>query len=517
MLLSKYIVQKYLQRQLDDWRNLKTLSTMKLEEMLENLAKKKFGLPDNSIKLKTKPRKNQLVGLYIGLLLPQFLYFYDMGIGKTKIALDIISVRHKAGKVKQVLVVVENEANVYNWEEQLEEHSNLSYTLLTGSTEDRRQLLKSESSSVYVITYTGLKYLLCWLQQHPKKKKSSLTLNVSDTIKFAERFDVMVLDEVQNCKNHNSLAYKLCNLLSKYIPVRYGLTGTPMGGDPTDFWSEFYLIDRGATLGNTLGIYRSAFFREQPNPWSGWYDYVFDKKKKKQLMQTIQHRSLCYTDDEVQDLPQLVSINVPVQLEGDAKRHYDIIKGEIKTEETHLLKLKNIFMKMRQAASSFIKTEYGILTFSENQKLEWVISAIQDLPAQDKIVVFYEFIESGRSLSKVLRGKVKYVKLDGSVKDKKSVLAAFTKDSTVRVLLANLESGSVGLNLQVANRVIFYELPVSLITYEQAIKRSHRTGQLKRTYIYYLLAKNTMEPKLLRHLKSGSDLLQAVVRGKETL
>src|SRR5512139_1162386 len=96
------------------------------------------------------------------------------------------------------------------------------------------------------------------------------------------RFGTLVLDESSNVKNHWSKSFGLCRRLSRMIPHRYCLTGTPIDKDPQDFWSQFWLIDHGHSLGETLGLFRSAFFVEKPNYWGG-FEYEFKQTMKREL------------------------------------------------------------------------------------------------------------------------------------------------------------------------------------------------------------------------------------------
>jgi SNF2 family DNA or RNA helicase len=96
-------------------------------------------------------------------------------------------------------------------------------------------------------------------------------------------------------------------------------------------------------------------------------------------------------------------------------------------------------------------------------------------------------------------------------------LHRFQRDAACRFLLLNNQSGALGLNLQVANYVIFYERPVSPIVSQQAEARCLRTGQQRTVFFYDLVAKGTVDEKIARYLEEGKDLFNAIVAGKETL
>lgn len=499
-MISKQTIDAFLGRPLDDWRWIKMRSALAVQRAIDKRAQQR-------VVYKTLPFKCQLVGLYLGLRLPTFLYLYDMGIGKTKIVLEIIRLR----KLK-ALVLCDNLVNAYNWYDQTRLHTGLRCRVLEGNTEQRWKLLRSGEADVWVINYTGLLYMVSELRD------GKMYWDKARVEAIASMFSCLVLDEIQNCKNKKSLTFRICKQLARRIKYRYGLTGTPMGTDPEDLWAEFFLIDNGASLGSTLGLYREAFFTMNRHLWGGWMEWHFDKRKYKLLYGMMQHRSVAYADNEVKELPQLREISVSVPMADDAMEAYRVLKEGMKDEDTRKrLVVKGIFMKLLQLSSACLKSHGTVIEYGNN-KVPWLVDAINAFPHDDKVVVFHYFRYSGgKILAELKKAKIKAVGVSGTVKQQKAKQKAysqFLEDKAVRVFVTNSYKG---LNLQVANRVVFYELPVGLINFRQALKRCHRTGQTKRTYVYYLLSKKSIEEKHLRLLQNGADLLDAIVRGKEKL
>jgi len=90
----------------------------------------------------------------------------------------------------------------------------------------------------------------------------------------------------------------------------------------------------------------------------------------------------------------------------------------------------------------------------------------------------------------------------------------FKTNPNCKVLFANTKSAGIGLNLQYANYVIFYELPMSSIDYKQALKRVHRSGQTKRVYIYSLITKDSVEEKIEKYLREGKNVFKNLIDAK---
>ena len=139
---------------------------------------------------------------------------------------------------------------------------------------------------------------------------------------MVSQFDGLILDEATVIKGRSSvLIVRICRQLSKHAQMVLALSGTPCGKDPQDLWQQMYLVDRGETLGKTLGLYRAAFFSEHEDYW-GHVSYVFKKSMRGKLNRVLAHRSMRYAVEE-SDLPPLVSRVKEVSLPADARVYLD--------------------------------------------------------------------------------------------------------------------------------------------------------------------------------------------------
>jgi SNF2 family DNA or RNA helicase len=97
-------------------------------------------------------------------------------------------------------------------------------------------------------------------------------------------------------------------------------------------------------------------------------------------------------------------------------------------------------------------------------------------------------------------------------KDAKAVLDRFKNDPLCRTLVCNNASGSEGLNLQHANAAIYYEMPLSSITWQQGLKRIHRTGQKETCFYYLLMVKNSVDERIKKSLEDGTDIFESLIK-----
>jgi SNF2 family DNA or RNA helicase len=285
-------------------------------------------------------------------------------------------------------------------------------------------------------------------------------------------------------------------------------------------WAQFNLIDGGETLGKYISLFREAYFSMKNNFWGG-VDFKFKPNLQENLNRKIGQKSLRYAEWEANDLPEKVVIDMPIELSQEASEWYQSIINGIIYAEGDIELIKESFHKLRRLCSGYFvfKNAEGVereITVKENNKLETLIELIESSPEDSKLVIFLDYVSSGDKVCEELRKrKIKFERLYGGTKDKIATKNRFIDDPSVKVFVTNTKSGGVGLNLQVANYAIFYELPLSNIDYMQALKRVHRTGQEKRTFIYHLTTKNSIEEKLMKYIVEGQDLFKALIEGRE--
>jgi SNF2 family DNA or RNA helicase len=298
----------------------------------------------------------------------------------------------------------------------------------------------------------------------------------------------------------------------------------PFGRDPSPLWAQHYLVDKGATLGPTLGLFRAAFFTEQPNPWDprGFKkDYTFKRAMQPQLSRVLQHRSITYTADECIDLPPIRRLMETVRLPPEMRDYYTQIVDQAIAAKGDMQAMTNAFLRLRQLSSGYIglkDDETGAraeLEFDTNPKLDRLLDLVRSLPGGAKAVIFYEFTRSGRKIVEALQKelKVSTIWLWSGTKNAKTELARFT-DGPALFAVINNKVGAYSLDgLQVAHYEFFFESPLSAQDREQAERRLRRQGQQARTvFVYDLICMGTVDAKILEFHSQGRELFAALLK-----
>lgn len=518
-MISKQAIDNYINREFESFNWIKEVSKTEILEAINSLPTKP--------KLKVELYTHQLASFYIGTCIPNFLFFLDMGTGKTLLTLALIDYWKQLGKVSKALVVVPNVVNVEGWREEIEQNTHLRFVSLHGSLDKKLKALET-SGDVYVINYDSLQVAMAELRPKKVKGKIKNTRTIIPELveHFTSHFQLVVYDEIHRAKNPKSLIYKLCKEVSLRCSYQYGLTGTPLGRDPIDLWAEFNLVDDGETLGKNLALYTSAFFTTKVNYW-GALEHKFDKRKQTTLNKMVQHRSLRYEDHECSDLPESHHITVNLTLSSDALAHYrTLLEDYVNVDERDTKEIKNYYSKFRQIASGFVyvkdeETDDRLtMEFSHCEKLDALLELLENMPVESKLVIFHVFNKTGSVIHEFLsKLKIPHALINSVAKNSRiSEYNKFKTDPKCKVLVCNIQSGSEGLNLQVANYMCIYEPTDRPIWHKQALKRINRQGQkADRVHYYHFCTKGTIEEKVMEFIREGKSLFEALIEGKTKL
>jgi len=511
--IASHHVQQFLRRERQDYRRFKG----KDDAWLERQAAKLPFPPRSWARL----RRDQKLCVLIGLSQPRFAFFNDPGTGKTLVSLSIADHLQQQNRLKRVLVLVPNLANKIEWERETRKHygTSIRCLVLAGSSSEKWAQLEADTDSLVVVeTYAGLARMASQ-KVATTPSKSKLEPSFQLVTKLMAMFDGLVLDESSEVKSHTTLIFRIARKLSEQATMVLALSGTPLGRDPHDLWSQLFLVDRGQTLGETISLYRSAFFTHKVNYWGGW-EWTFKASMKPTLNTCIANRSLRFAVDEA-DLPDVSYIRKSVPLGTEAADWYARARDQLRDSRDRQT-IEATFLRMRQLSSGFVgvpEQPGQRIEFADNPKLELLGSLVQEVPREYKVICFHEFIYSGERIAAELKRRdISTVALRGGVRDPGPILAQFADPAGPQVLVLNHEAGGFGLNLQIAKFALFYESPVSSIMRRQCEARILRQySQHDRVVIYDLIVPGTVDETILRFHKLGDDLFRAVIEGRERL
>lgn len=416
---------------------------------------------------------NTLDGYAFGGLLAD-----DMGLGKT---LQIITflLAHQGAKS----LIITPTALVYNWKSELERFApTLKVGVLHGNKAVREKVFAERKQyDVLLTTYTTFK-------------------NDEASYRIVP-FDYCIIDEAQMIKNPDA---KITEAIKKVqAGVRFALTGTPIENNLLELWSIFDFIMPGY-------LYSRLRFQNI---------FINDPKNRSALKQLIKPFLLRRTKKEVlTELPDKIEQKIVVPLEGEHQRVYKgylkLIKRKISETGQNPMALFSYLTKLRQlslAPEIMIKNYEG-----KSSKLEVLINLIEEAGEQ-KILVFSQFTTVLGQISKRLEKEgISYSYLDGKISSKERIarVDAFNQDETIKVFLISLKAGGTGLNLTSASMVIHFDPWWNPAAQNQASDRAYRMGQKNAVNIIHLIAKGTVEERVLYLQESKKELIEEMLSGE---
>lgn len=409
----------------------------------------------------------------------------DMGMGKSVSTLTAISDLQDSFAIQKVLVIAPLRVANSTWAQEAEKWDHLKHlkvSVCTGSEKVRRSALHRDAD-VYVINRENV----TWLVDLYKKKWP---------------FDCVIVDESSSFKNPSAKRFRALKKVLPYTNYMVLLTGTPSPNSLMDLWPQMYLIDFGESLGRTITGYRQRFFEQD---FMG-YRYTIREGCADKIHNLISDRVISMSADDYLDLPDRIDLETKIELPvGVMKRYKELEKtllAELETgEEIEAVSAAALANKMLQFANgAAYHDEHKNWAEIHKEKLDALADIIEDNP-DENILVAYNYKFDLERLHKRFPQAV--------VLDKEHETIERWNRGEIKMLLAHPASAGHGINLQRGGCMsVWFGLNWSLELYQQFNARLHRQGQTKPVRIIHIVAKGTIDERVLMVLKD-KDATQA--------
>lgn len=415
----------------------------------------------------------------------------DMGLGKTLQAIALILSRSSEGPT----LVIAPTSVCMNWIGELERFAPSLRVQVFGSG-DRQQVLKDLGPNDLLICSYGL------LQQ---EGAGALLAEIA--------WQTIVLDEAQAIKNTaTKRSQAAMNLQGNFKLIT---TGTPIENHLGELWNLFRFINPG--LLGSLDSFNERF----ANP----IERDQDEAARDALRRVIQPFMLRRTKDQVlQELPSRTEITLQVELSQEEMAFYEALRREAIAKlsdsdanagQKHLQVLAEIMRLRRACCNTRLVRPEMMLPSTKLDQFGEILGELLD--NGHKALVFSQFVDHLSILREYLDEKtISYQYLDGSTpaKERKKRVDAF-QNGTGDVFLISLKAGGTGLNLTAADYVIHMDPWWNPAVEDQASDRAHRIGQQRPVTIYRLVAKGTIEDKIVALHKLKRDLADSLLEGTD--
>lgn len=396
-------------------------------------------------------------------------YYLDMGLGKTFVGSE------KAISLHKNILIICQKSKIKDWCEHFEEHYSRDVEVMDLTVKkgfERYISLMKNDTELNPIYFVGvINYELAW------RRKELLNL---------KEFTLM-LDESSLIQNSKAKQTKfILKLAAKNVIL---LSGTPCSGKYENLWTQAKLL--GWEI--TEPLFLKQYVNFQTIDVGGVPIKIVDKRKPYKNEERLKSKfkdfgAVFMKTEEAFELPTQTYINICV----DAIPEYQhFIKNDVVTiDENELIGNTQLtkLLYARQLCGQYSKEKLG---------------AFRDLlqSTNDRVIVFYNFNDELDKLSKVAEELNKPQSfVNGPTKD----LSAY-EDEENSVTFVQYQAGSKGLNLQKANKIVYFTPTLSVENWMQSQKRIHRIGQDKPCFYYKMIARRSVEEQIYRALERGVD------------
>ncbi|MCF7854043.1 MAG: DEAD/DEAH box helicase [Candidatus Pacebacteria bacterium] len=421
----------------------------------------------------------------------------EMGLGKTIQALTAIARRKQNNATGAPSLVVCPTSLVENWLVEANRFAPAVKTVAIHGSERHETISEVSRFDLVVTSYALLR---------------------RDVKAYADvAFDYLILDEAQHIKNPDTVNARTCKALKS--EHRLILTGTPVENALHEVWSLFDFL-----LPGMLGT-RRQFREEYELPSANGHGQQTYAELAAQIRPFILRR----TKREVcRELPPKMEQVVYCELhEGQRQLYNDIMAagGELLRRaredgwQTSRFEILSLLLRLRQVCCdpSLLPTELqpvgiGPLPSAKGDLLKEIM--LQAMDSNSRMLIFSQFTGVLKTLRAWLDEQgIAYEYLDGSTKNRLERVKRFNADSGIPVFLISLKAGGTGLNLTGADTVIHYDQWWNPMVEDQATDRTHRIGQNKTVTSIKLVARHTVEEKILELQAEKRDLFNQLLGG----
>jgi SNF2 family DNA or RNA helicase len=418
-----------------------------------------------------------------------------MGTGKTLVAIMLLL----ALRARHVMIVSPLRV-VPVWVTQIRRHMSVDVVAVAldedaGSVERKRQLAEEQMRLAHargvlficIINYDSLwrEPFCSWAEKIP--------------------WDLVIPDEAHRIKapgGRASLALKRLRTRAQY---RVAMTGTPMPHGPMDLYAIFRFLDI-TIFGPSFSAYRQTYA-----VMGGYQNKQITGFQKLEQLERMMGRITFRVGKEVLDLPPETHITYHCDLAAEARRVYRdleedfvarVLDGTV-TAANAMVKL----LRLQQMSGGVVTTDDGVVQRIDNSKQKLFADTLEDIGGDEPVVVFCRFHADLDAIHEACE-ESKCVSLELS--GRRDELERW-QGGEGQVLAVQISAGGVGVDLTRARYSMYYSLSFSLGEYDQALSRVHRPGQTRPVEHIHLVARNTVDAKIIRALEKRAEVVQSIL------
>jgi SNF2 family DNA or RNA helicase len=418
----------------------------------------------------------------------------DMGLGKTVQAIGTAVIKKEIFDFKRTLVICPASLKE-QWKNEIERFSNEQAVIVEGLPQEREQIYRKSNAYFLILNYETV-------------LRDSVAINKYQT-------DFIILDEAQRIKNYATKTADAIKSLKKNHALV--ITGTPIENKLIDLFSIVGFIDPYFLAPLWEFSYQHCLFDEKmKNKITGYYNLTELKERLQSILIRREKRNV------LKQLPNISEMDIPIEMHPrQAEYHASYAKGIASILRKkfitpfYMQKLMLLLSKMRMVCDSTNLVDYETNFSPKLEELRDILFEKLDINTDGKkVIIFSEWIRMNNIIGKMLReNNVGFAELSGQVpvKHRGKLIKKFEDNNDCKVFLST-EAGGSGLNLQVADTVVNFELPWNPAKKNQRLGRIDRLGQESSNLtVISFITKNSIEEKIASGLVLKQSLFDGVL------
>lgn len=430
----------------------------------------------------------------------------DCGLGKTYIVLKLLQEMKDRGQLRGAFVLCPSTLVEEVWMESTQEMTTLS--IFNFRQQRSVKVAKGKYKQEYV---------------QPDRPYDIYVVNYEQVARRVEDFlkvdyNVFVCDESTRIKNRKAVKIDASSEMRGKAEYCWLMSGSMAPNGPQDYWNQFYIMDKGASLGNEHWLFMNMTHEEH-------HPYNRDEKKYNEKIsfwtprpegaQYVRERTrplmLVYKVNDCLDMPEMKFITLKTDLCPKQRKAYEELREELCTvvDGEYVVAKNNVSVmaKFEQITGGFVKNDQDeMMSFPENPKFELLMEVIESIAKDEKIIIWAWFQHEVEYIyEQLVKKKYSVEMLHGGMQSKvKGVLKGFKGES--QILVANQAVLGHGHSFTFCHYMIFYSNPFDWELRFQAVKRIPRIGQKSVMFVYDLACRNTVDIKLIGALSSKESM-----------
>lgn len=473
-----------------------------------------------------EPWAHQKAAIDRAEFLDNYALFFEMGAGKSGTAINMYRQKcYQAGRMLRALILCPPVVRT-NWKAEIKmnasEKVHRRTLVLEGPSKKRTEILRKygfengqPTQRVFITNYEGLQN--------------------KDFFKALEDFraEVIIFDESHKLKNFKAKRTQLAIKLADKARHRFILTGTPILNTPMDIWSQYRILDGGASFDSNFYAFRGRYFIDH-NAGMPSQKYFPNWQPIPKIAEEFNEKIYCKASRVMKkdclDLPPIVRKRLEVGMEPKQWKLYkDMAKHFVaylddKACVASIALTKGL--RLQQIVSGFfIDDNEEVHIFENTERINALLDCLEGIIGHSKVIVWASFKANYDQIAKAIRKKfgedINICTITGGMTDKErnESIDNFQTSPEHKIMIANQQAGGTGVNLTAASFMVYFSRSYSLEADTQSEARCHRGGSEVHESITRidLVTPDTMDDIVLEALARKENMANNILKIRNRL